>query len=197
MEPTDLNSPGITLGLLLTDDEIAQVIDLMRRNHRNSLRPEQLSDGFVTAEYTAADLQGMRLVAPSVIARNERGEVVAYCLAKTPRTRAAVPMLEPIFQALEKASYQHRRLDSYRYLLIGQICVGEGYRGMGLVDRMYARLRQEYAGTFEMAVTEIARRNVRSLRAHQRVGFQVVHEAYDPAYDEVWVSVVWDWREGG
>lgn len=70
----------------------------------------------------------------------------------------------------------------------------ENYRGQGLFDKLYQHHRETYSDRFTVFVTDISERNTRSLRAHKRVGFEAIHEFFDPALNETWIIVAWDWR---
>ena len=59
---------------------------------------------------------------------------------------------------------------------------------------MYRGHARHYAERFELVVTEIATRNARSLRAHERVGFEPVHQ-YRDEVDE-WLIAAWDFSQG-
>jgi RimJ/RimL family protein N-acetyltransferase len=48
-------------------------------------------------------------------------------------------------------------------------------------------------GKYDMAVTDIVSTNLRSRKAHQRIGFRELKSFVDEAETE-WVIVVWDWR---
>jgi ribosomal protein S18 acetylase RimI-like enzyme len=75
---------------------------------------------------------------------------------------------------------------------MGQICVDKDYRGQGLFDMLYRHDRELYSNSYDFMVTEISVSNSRSLRAHQRVGFQTIN-VYRDEIDE-WEVVLWDWR---
>jgi RimJ/RimL family protein N-acetyltransferase len=45
--------------------------------------------------------------------------------------------------------------------------------------------------SYDFVLTEIATRNTRSIRAHEKVGFQLLHRFSDEK--EQWDIVVWDW----
>jgi ribosomal protein S18 acetylase RimI-like enzyme len=75
--------------------------------------------------------------------------------------------------------------------VMGQICVAREYRGRGIVDAMYGEHKARYAERYKLCVTEVATRNTRSMRAHARVGFEVV-TTYSDEVDE-WAVVAWDW----
>jgi RimJ/RimL family protein N-acetyltransferase len=99
-----------------------------------------------------------------------------------------------MFEVFDSLSYRGRPFSQYRYFVHGQVCVDKAFRGSGLFDRMFEHYRQVYSPHFDFVVTEIAARNERSLRAHERVGFEVVHSYVDPTLDETWRVVVWDFR---
>jgi RimJ/RimL family protein N-acetyltransferase len=76
---------------------------------------------------------------------------------------------------------------------MGQICIAASHRGRGLVERLYAEHARRMAPHFDLMVTEIDRANARSMRAHEKAGFEVLH-TYRAGGGEEWVIVVRDLR---
>lgn len=74
---------------------------------------------------------------------------------------------------------------------MGQICVAEGYRGQGIVDKLYASHRELYSKKFDFCLTEVSTSNARSMKAHERIGFKTIHTFTD-ATDE-WNILLWNW----
>ncbi len=130
---------------------------------------------------------------PSVIVK-DGDTVVGYCLAMLPQFRNDVPELKSLFDSIDEVVYGGQTLKDFAYIVMGQVCVGEGYRSMGFFDGMYQRLREELSAKFEMCVTDISTNNLRSMKAHARVGFVPVMDFEDKSLNEVWRIVVWDWR---
>lgn len=64
------------------------------------------------------------------------------------------------------------------------------HRGNGLMARLYEQLRMSLGHAHDLCVTEIATRNRVSVRAHERMGFEVISTYSDPR--EEWVIVAWD-----
>ncbi len=75
--------------------------------------------------------------------------------------------------------------------MVGQICVGKPWRGQGVFDLLYRAHRDQLRGRYDFVITEVATRNARSMRAHERVGFETI-ERYRDATDE-WALMRWDW----
>jgi ribosomal protein S18 acetylase RimI-like enzyme len=176
----------IEAGLVAGDGELEQILDLQRRNLARNLSARELAEnGFVTVEHTLDVLRRMHALAPSIVAR-DGAELAGYALVMPAECRSFIPVLEPMFQRLEALG-----LFRARFYVMGQICVAPAYRGRGVFDLLYRAHREHLCDRFDSVVTEVATRNPRSLRAHQRVGFEEL-ERYRDATDE-WVLLIWRW----
>ena len=178
-----------------TDDDVRGILALQQKNLKKNLTSEQIkSQGFLTVEHKFSVLKAMNDAHPSVIVK-DGDMVVAYCLAMLPQFRNDVPELIALFDTIDKIDYESQTLKDFKYVVMGQVCVGEGYRSMGFFDGMYQKLREELSAKFELCVTDISTNNSRSLKAHARVGFIPVKDFNDATLDEVWRVVVWNWRK--
>ncbi len=127
-----------------------------------------------------------------VIAK-DNDRVIAYVLAMTDRSRFDIPILLPLFESFEELQYQHKKIAGYNYMVVGQVCVAADYRGQGVFDACYAAYKNYFKDKYDFAITEVATRNQRSLKAHKRVGFETIH-AYIAPDGEEWNIVLWDWK---
>lgn len=175
-----------------TADDLKQILELQKQNLAIGLTAEQIaSQGFVTVSHSFQDLLTMNAIEEHVIAKdNER--VIAYLLAMTVRSRLDIPMLLPLFEKFEQIEYQNKKVADWRYIVVGQVCVAEGYRGKGILDACYAAYRNKFKDRYDFAITEINNRNQRSLKAHKRIGFETIHEYQAPDGEE-WNIVLWRW----
>jgi hypothetical protein len=173
-------------------DELQQVLALQQRNLIQNIDDVEMQiQGFVTVTHTIQVLKQMHDLAPSVIAKNKE-EVVGYALVMLRECRELVPSLEPMFKNFDSLTYQDRPLNDYRFYVMGQVCVDKNYRRTGLFDQLYQKHKEIYSGRFDFIMTEIATRNHRSIRAHQRVGFKTLN-TYRDELDE-WAVVLWNWE---
>jgi GNAT superfamily N-acetyltransferase len=178
---------------LAQTSDLQGIIDLQKQNLPSALTPErQKEQGFVTVAHTQDLLERMNKVTQSVVVRDDNDTVVAYCLAMVHSFGMQIPELVPLFEMIDDIIYCGIRLGTIDCIYCGQICVGEGYRGQGLFDEMYQFFRTTYERDYPFMITEVASRNTRSLRAHERVGFQKIHE-YTAPDGEVWSVVLWNW----
>lgn len=171
--------------------EVAQILDLQAQNLAPALSAETMaSQGFLTVQHEPAVLQRMNEAAPAVIAKD--GDMLAGYALVMPREFAAdVPVLKPMFDMLNGLSWRGRWLrDNPRWFVMGQICVSADYRGQGIFDGLYLKMKEVYRTDYDFTVTEVAERNTRSMRAHERAGFQTLHIYPDETTGEVWRVVV-------
>lgn len=176
-----------------TDTELLGILKLQQANLPTALTAEETqSQGFVTVQHTLADLRKLNDIEPHLIAK-DGSTVVAHLLAMTQQSKLDIPVLVPMFELFDKISYKNRRISDYNYLVVGQACVDKKYRGQGIFDASYLAYRKQFMPKYDFAITEIATTNVRSLRAHKRVGFQEIHTYTAPDQVE-WRIVLWDWN---
>lgn len=174
-----------------TTEELQGILQLQKANHEKSL--SSINDGFVTVSHRLDDLEKMNGIAPHVIVK-DGSRVIAYILAMTAKSKDDIPVLKPMFEEFNQILYNGLKVSNYQYIVIGQVCVDKDYRGMGLLDKAYAFYKKVHCPDFEFAITEIASRNQRSIKAHERIGFKIIHQFVDEIPEE-WSIVLWDWSE--
>ncbi len=171
--------------------ELEQILTLQRKNLLPALSDEEMrSQGFLTVQHDLAALEQMQALAPSVVAY-QGSELAAYALTMPRECRTLMPVLVPMFELFDRLEYRGKPMNDYRFYVMGQICVDKAHRGRGLVELLYNKHRELYQQRFDFIITEVALRNQRSLRAHERAGFQILH-TYRDVTDE-WAVVLWDW----
>ena len=177
--------------LVSSDNEIFQIAALSNANLSTNIPAEtKAKEGFVSWVYTPDILETLHAIAPSVIVMD--GDTLAgYALTLTSESLEAYPLATATFTHASTLLHKGRPLGEQRFYLMGQICVAEGYRGQGIVRKLYDFHRQHYSPRFDMILTEISPANPRSMKAHQKVGFQTIDTHSDNA--GVWHVVLWDW----
>jgi hypothetical protein len=178
--------------------DVERILALQAENHRDVVDAATAQrEGFTSVRHEPSVLQAMNRAYPSAIATS--GDVLAgYCLMMAQQFREAVPLLEPMFSLCDRLAWRGVPLaGNLRWFVMGQVCVARAFRGQGVFDGAYRKLRDAYARQFDFVVTEISQRNARSLRAHRRVGFETLHVYRDASADETWEVVVWDWTPRG
>lgn len=177
-----------------TEADLTGILLLQQANLGRNLTPQEAAtQGFVTVEHSLNELEKLNLTEKHIVAK-EAEKVVGYVLAMTPHSKTQIPVLIPMFEIFDHITYQNNIVSTYRYMVVGQVCIAKSHRGTGLFYACYEAFRRQYAGKYRFAITEIAANNHRSLKAHSRMGFEAVHTYTAPNGVE-WVVVVWDWQQ--
>lgn len=175
-----------------TNDELQQILSLNERNLKHNVSAsDKQSEGFVTWLYTLPLLQKMHALMPSIIAKDDDNRVVGYALTTLKESVAFHPDLQKMMHDLQQLEYNGKPLFSYNLYCIGQVCIDKNFRGKGLLNLLYQTHKGLYSEMYDLVLTEISSSNIRSMRAHEKVGFKTIHTHHD-AVDE-WNVVVWDW----
>ena len=165
---------------LAAESHLEGILDLQRRNLPSNLEADELlSQGFVTVQHTLEDLQKMNAIERHVIALHHE-RVVGYLLAMTRASRHDIPVLVPMFNAIDSMVYDARPLADSSYIVVGQACIDKSFRGTGLFDELYEAYVRQFKSHYDYIITEIDAANTRSLRAHSRVGFKTIQEYLAP-----------------
>ncbi|MDJ0625943.1 MAG: hypothetical protein QNJ31_06220 [Candidatus Caenarcaniphilales bacterium] len=185
----------LEIKLLEKDEEINGILELQQKNLPHNLsKDETVNQGFLTVIHFFDLLNKMNKEEKSVIAKDKRNRVIGYCLAMTKDLGSTIEILKPFFFHLNELIIDNKSLNEFKVIYVGQACIQKEYRGMNLLSKMYAKYKEYFVPRYEIAVTEILQRNIRSMSAHQKIGFQPL-DTYIAPNDEVCDIVFWDWRE--
>lgn len=181
----------ITIQRVTKDSELGAIRALQSANLRKNLSPIEASEqGFLIAEYSLDFLRQMHECHPSIIAI-DGDQLAGYALVTSRRLRSGHPLLDDLCRQIDGLTYRQRKLGDTNYVVVGQLCVAKEHRGKGLVPRLYQQFRESLHAKYEYCVTDIAQANPRSLQAHFKTGFQVIHSIQFEGLK--WNVVLWDW----
>ncbi len=169
--------------------DITGILDLQFKNLGGNQNEEiEKSQGFLTVHHNRDTLIKMKATYPHVVAKLN-DTVVGYTLVMLIEFGEQVPELFTMFKEFEQIKINGFPLFNQKFMVMGQVCVAQQVRGLEVFSRMYKHLQLLMANDFDYIVTEIAKRNTRSTRAHENVGFKIIHEYIDPISKEDWVVV--------
>jgi len=176
--------------------EMLNILELQRENHFASLSAEDIaSEGFLTCTHSLELIRELNNIAPHIIAVCNN-KVIAYLLTMTKVAESKMPLLIPMFNEFRTIVFKGKMISEYNYLIVGQVCVGKGFRGQGVLENCYQSYESFYKDKFDFAITEIANRNKRSINAHKRIGFVEVNRYFSPEGEE-WSVVILEWSNMG
>ena len=170
------------------DSDLRAIQKLQSLNTKEALSLEDRnSEGFVTCIY---DIQMLRTMcgAWKHVSAWEDKVLCGYALCMLGSTIESYPILQTMVEQFKLQSWRNRLLIDCDFVVVGQVCVAKGYRKQGLLQAMYAQLREQFKETFELLITEIDSVNIPSLRAHSRFGFEEIIR-YKEQNGRTWVIV--------
>ena len=147
-------------------------------------------EGYVSWEYPVTLLKQLHVFHPGIIAFAKE-QVVGYALVVPKEARTVHPEFEMVLNKTDAVLYQNKPLKTYDYYVMGQVCIAKDYRGQGIFRKLFGAHKQYMQKGYDFVVTTIAVKNPRSLEAHKRIGFQIIHKFKD--HFGTWVVVLWDW----
>ncbi len=177
-----------------SDSDLRQILALQAANLPEALDDaERRAQGFVTLRHDLPLLRAMNSPWPHVIATARgTGEVVAYSLVMPREFRGRLPILDPMFEELDRLGASGGQIAGARWYFMGQLCVAKPHRGRGLVEAMYAGHRAQMSRDFDLMITEIDATNTRSVRAHEKAGCTALHTYRSDGRE--WLIVALDLR---
>jgi L-amino acid N-acyltransferase YncA len=178
-----------------TDEDLYQILALQKKNLPKNLTEEQMeAQGFVTVDHSFDTLKKMNTTEQSIVAK-ESDQVIGYLLAMAIDSKNDIPILVPMFDVFDHVIYNDKKISEYKYLVVGQVCIADGWRGQGILDKCYEAYKEHFRNKYDFAITEISINNKRSIAAHKRIGFKTVNIYKDPKGHE-WDVVLWEWSDG-
>ncbi|MEM9986404.1 MAG: GNAT family N-acetyltransferase [Bacteroidota bacterium] len=173
-----------------TDAELESILALQRANLASALDEVSLrEEGFVTVEHDL-DLLGKMNQPYGHMLALEAEKVQGYCLVMLASLADEIAVLRPMFEKIQGLHFKHQPLKEVSYFAMGQVCIAKAWRGKGMFVGMYQALAKQMSPDFELCITGISARNLRSLRAHAKLGFETLSVYEDPD-GETWHLVAW------
>jgi len=178
--------PAITYTRASSNDELYQILEIQHRNIKANITPEEKEkEGYITVGHDFDILKKMNNACPHILAK-DGDKIAGYALVMLQSFRNKMPVLTPMFK---KADYL---LKGKNYVVMGQVCIDKPYRKMGIFKGLYHYYQQELNSSYDCLVTEVATLNIRSLNAHQSVGFKIIYTQVTNGTS--WELVNWDWK---
>lgn len=180
----------LRFGPIQTEESLQDILAMQLANLPGAISEQEAREqGFVTVAHSVGLLREMNEPYAHSGAWH-RNRLVGYALVMEKRFRDRIPVLFPMFELLDGLRFRNKLLAECPYFVMGQICIDKPYRGSGAFAGLYHDLKDRLYPHFDLIVTEIATRNVRSIRAHEKLGFKKIHTYVDPDGEE-WDIVVW------
>lgn len=157
-----------------TKSDFLQILELQRINLPANIDQEEMDkEGFVTLKHTLVLLEELNHPYPHIIAKSDN-VVIGYTLITTRDKVPQMPLLQKTIDELSNLTYQGSAILDTKFFIMAQVCIDKSRRGQGIFTGLYNELRAQMTPHFDLIITEIATHNHRSIRAHEKIGFETL-----------------------
>jgi hypothetical protein len=177
-----------------TKENLPEIKKLQDINHYRNLTPEQMAkNGFVSLETDIPMLEKI-LDDNFILIAKSKDNIVGYELPLTLKRANESPLIVPFVDMLLDITYQGKKISEYKTVIGGQICVVNAHKGAGLAVIMHDKFTDKLAEKYDLLVTEVSNKNMRSITAStKKLGFELVKE-YE-AEGRQWYVILYDLRK--
>ncbi len=154
----------------------------------NISNDEAQKEGFVTLVHDIELLELTNSPYPHIIAK-DKDKIVGYALVTTIDKVPHIPLLQSTLVDLNGVAYKDAIILESNFFIMGQVCIDKSYRGQGIFQELYQNMKIQMSSDFEFIITEISINNPRSIKAHKKVGFEILKVHEDNGGD--WAIVGW------
>jgi predicted N-acetyltransferase YhbS len=156
--------------------DVPAIMRIQAANYVGNLAPEARARGFLSAEYSVAELKRMAEDVAVMVAE-EDGRVLGFLCASSPALGAEFPIVARMVEQFSRIDFRGRRFDQWRAMIYGPVCVDPAARGRGVVRGLFEELKRAMAGRFEAGAALIAEDNPHSRYVHvARLGMEPIGE---------------------
>jgi len=168
-----------------TEEELLQILALQQANIPSAISEnERQQEGFVTVHHNFDVLKQMNDKCQHIIAKY-KNKVIGYALCMIKDFKDDIEVLQPMFQQIDKLVSRDEV-----YIVMGQVCVDKSFRKQGVFRGLYEHMKSELCRDYNAIITEVDKKNTRSLNAHYAIGFKVLYSYRSNNQD--WEILSWD-----
>lgn len=155
-------------------EDIPGVVRLQQKYHISTISPAEKPDGFVTTLFSESQFSQLIEEENGLAIAVDEETVVAYAMAASWRYWLAWPLFQHMVEDLPQTVYRGQRLSTENSYQYGPVCIEGSYRGADVLPRLFEFSRQQMAPRFPIMITFINQINGRSLRAHIKLGLDII-----------------------
>jgi hypothetical protein len=146
-------------------EDYESILRLQSANYIRNLAVEDRKDGFLSAEFTLAQVASMAEDLGTIVAAAD-GEIVAFLCAFRREFETGSPVIARMLDMYDRVLFHSKPLASFDSYIYGPVCISRPYRRRDLLRALYEAQKKDLTGKFELGVAFVSRDNPHSLAAH-------------------------------
>jgi hypothetical protein len=159
-----------------TPADFEGILILQQQNLLTTLQEEDLSEGFLSIEFTREQLHKINSELGMFVAVEDKA-VVGYLMAESVELAVGSPLIALMLKRLKDMTFEGVPLSSSSLFVYGPVCIAKGQRGQGILEGLFKIMKESLLSLYEVGVAFVSERNPRSLQAHTaKLGMKIEDE---------------------
>ncbi len=150
-----------------TLEDVQGISQLLGRYYIGRLTEAQKARGFISVEFTIAELERMVCSPGMVVAVEEDGVVAAVAGSSSVPSEGGDGIFQKIDSLVGQLDYNGQLLSAYRLCLYGPVCVDEAFGGQGLSAKLWQGFKEMMRGRYDVGLAFVSLSNPASLKVHR------------------------------
>lgn len=159
---------------LATVKDIPSIEKLQKRYHIDTISDEDRADGYVTTLFTPEQFRSLIENESGLSVAVDDEEIVGYAMAASWKYWSAWPLFQTMIADLPHLFFLGETLSTDNSFQYGPICVDRAYRSSSVFPNLFEFSRRTMQRRYPILVTFINQANPRSLRAHEKLGLEIL-----------------------
>ena len=149
-----------------TSEDLQGISQLLDRYYVGRLSDAQKARGFISVEFTIAELERM-VCSPGMVIAVEDGVVAAVAGSSPVPSEGGDEIFQQIDSLVGHVEYNGQLLSVYRLCLYGPVCVDEAFAGQGFSAKLWQEFKKMMRGRYDVCLPFVSLSNTASLKAHR------------------------------
>ncbi|SCM83476.1 conserved hypothetical protein [uncultured Sporomusa sp.] len=144
------------------------ILSLLKANHISYISADNKPDGFVTTNFTDAQLKALIVQERGVTIAKDNDQVLAFAMAASWEFWSDWPFFAYMIKRLPEFMFEDKILTTQNSYQYGPICIDKSVRGTGVFEQVFYASLASMRERYPVMVTFINQINHRSYAAHTK-----------------------------
>lgn len=157
--------------------DIQGILTLQEKYLFRNLNEVERKKGFVTTPFIISQIEEIIKQKGLFISENENNHIVAYAYAGSWSYFEQWEIFNFMVSRFPKVNFNGDKITTENSFQYGPVCIDEKYRGKGLLNQIFEKMRIEFYKKYPISITFINKVNAISLNAHiKKLGWVIIDE---------------------
>lgn len=150
-----------------TQYDVQGISELLAKYYMGRLTEAQKTRGFISVEFTIAELERMVFSPGMIVAVAEGGAITGVAGSSPVPSEGGDGIFQKIDSLVGQVKYNGQLLSACRLCLYGPVCVDEACAGQGLSAKLWQEFKEMMRGRYDVGLPFVSLANPASLKAHR------------------------------